>query len=63
MGIEAGSRREAVFLFADKRIRDGEAGARCAFVGPDRSEEFASGAAQRAASNRPMPGAVAALFL
>jgi len=53
----------AVFLFADKRIRHGAAGAQWRVIGQDRSERFASGAAQRAASNRPMPGAVAALFL
>jgi len=61
--IEAGSRRGAVFLFAGKRIRGGAAGARCADIDLDRSEQFAQGAAQRTASNRPLPGAEAALFL
>jgi len=50
-------------LFAGKRIRGGAAGARCADIDLDRSEQFAQGAAQRTASNRPLPGAEAALFL
>ena len=53
-----------VFLFADKRFATVAVGAPlCAIVERDRSEMFALGAAQRAASNRPLPGAVAALFL
>ena len=63
MRIEAGSRREAVFLFAGKRIRGGAAGARRADLDQDHSEQFAQGAAQHTASNRPVPGAEAALFL
>jgi hypothetical protein len=52
-----------VFLFAGKRFATVRSGRELRRRRTQPKRDVRSGAAQRAASNRPLPGAVAALFL